>query len=266
MSILEVKKLQAGYAGHTVFCDIDVRIKKNKITTIIGPNGCGKSTLLKTMGRIIKPQKGEVLFDGRPLTHMNTMEIAKRLALLPQNPTAPAGLTAEELVRFGRFPHRMTGKDQMRRDEEAIRWAMEITKTTDFREREIAQLSGGERQRIWLAMVLAQETEVILLDEPTTYLDMVHQLEVLKIIQQLNLERQCSIVMVLHDINHAARFSHEIIAMKQGKIIADGTPAEVISTEVLRSVFNVEAKVLVQPIDGIPICYSYDTIPPEPVS
>lgn len=266
MSILEVKKLQAGYAGHTVFRDIDARIKKNKITTIIGPNGCGKSTLLKTMGRIINPQKGEVLFDGRPLTDMDTMEIAKRLALLSQNPTAPAGLTAEELVRFGRFPHRMSGKDQMIRDKEAIRWAMEITKTTDFREREISKLSGGERQRIWLAMVLAQETEVILLDEPTTYLDMVHQLEVLKIIQQLNLERQCSIVMVLHDINHAARFSHEIIAMKQGEIIASGSPVEVISTEVLRRVFNVEAKVLVQPVDGIPICYSYDTILPDNVS
>jgi len=260
MKMLEVKDLQAGYAGHTIFTHLNLAIEASKITTIIGPNGCGKSTLLKAIGRIIKPQQGEVLLSGVPIATMDTRDVAKRMALLPQNPVTPSGMTVEELVSYGRFPHQIRINQQTQVDRHAIKEALELTGTYVFRHRDVVQLSGGERQRVWLAMVLAQETEVILLDEPTTYLDMVHQLEVLKTIQRFNQERQCSIVMVLHDINQAARFSHEIIAMKQGEIIASGPPVAVIQADVLRKVFQIEAKVIVDAQTGIPVCYSYDHV------
>jgi iron complex transport system ATP-binding protein len=260
MSILKAEKLQAGYENHIVFQDLDFAVSTGKITTIIGPNGCGKSTLLKTMGRILKPRQGAVYLQGQDLSRLDTKMIARKLALLPQSPAAPGELKVEELVSYGRFPHRRRMQQPTANDQAIIEWAMEVTQVAPYRQRKIGNLSGGERQKVWLSMALAQETQILLLDEPTTYLDMSHQLEVLKIVEQLNRRQQCTVVMVLHDINHAARFSHEIVAMREGAIIASGTPMEVITPEVLRRVFQIEARVMIDEHNGAPVCFSYDTI------
>lgn len=260
MSILRVEKLEACYEKFTVFRNLDFTVKEGKVTTIIGPNGCGKSTLLKTMGRILKQKGGTVYLQGKDLKNLKTKAIAQKLALLPQNPVAPAELKVEELVSYGRFPHRKKMNQNSPGDKEAIEWAMKTTNIDSFRDREIGSLSGGQRQKVWLGMALAQETEILLLDEPTTYLDMAHQLEVLKIVEQLNRERKCTVVMVLHDINHAARFSHEIVAMKNGEIIACGSPVQVITKEILKKVFNIDARVMIDPQNGAPVCFGYDSV------
>lgn len=260
MSILRVEKLLAGYDKRIVFSELDYAVQEGKITTIIGPNGCGKSTLLKTMGRVIKHKQGTVYLREEEFSRMDTLQIARQLTLLPQNPVAPAELLAEELVAYGRFPHQRRMQYSRAEDQAVIHRAMAMTRTDAFCQREIGSLSGGERQKVWLAMALAQNTPILLLDEPTTYLDMVHQLEVLKIIRKINREQQCTIVMVLHDINQAARFSHEVVAMKEGRIIASGTPLEVITVDTLKEVFNIQARVMLDPLEGVPVCFSYDTI------
>jgi iron complex transport system ATP-binding protein len=260
MSILKVENLESCYENYRVFSDINLEIEEGKITTIIGPNGCGKSTLLKTMGRIIKPNLGVVYLKNENLSKMPTKKIAKTLALLPQNPVAPPELKVEELVSYGRFPHSKKMNKLTAKDKEIIEWAISITKISEFRHREIGYLSGGQRQRVWLAMALAQEAEILLLDEPTTYLDMAHQLEVLKIVEELNKEKNCTIVMVLHDINHAARFSHNIVAMKNGKIIASGSPNEIITKSILEEVFNINARILIDEEINAPVCFGYDNI------
>ncbi|MDU4962554.1 MAG: ABC transporter ATP-binding protein [Sporomusaceae bacterium] len=260
MSILKVENLQVGYGRRVVVQNLELSIRAGAITTIIGPNGCGKSTLLKTMGRIIQPQAGAVYLRGNDLRRLDTRQVAKQLTLLPQTPAAPPELKVEELVAYGRFPHRRGLRQTGDSDRQAIEQAMSLTRTLPFRQRPLGSLSGGERQKVWLAMALAQETDILLLDEPTTYLDMVHQLEVLKIIAQLNRERQCTVVMVLHDINHAARFSHEMVAMKAGKVVAAGSPRQIVSPEVLKEVFDIQAKVVYDPEDGVPICLSYDNL------
>ncbi|WP_461612018.1 ABC transporter ATP-binding protein [Clostridium sp. Marseille-QA1073] len=260
MSILEVNKLETCYENFKVFKDIDLEIEEGKVTTIIGPNGCGKSTLLKTMGRIIKSSSGAVYLRGENITKIHTKDIAKDLALLPQNPVAPPELKVEELISYGRFPHCKKMNKLTAKDKEIIDWAINITKVTDFKDREIGCLSGGQRQKVWLAMALAQETDILLLDEPTTYLDMSHQLEVLKIVEELNKERRCTVVMVLHDINHASRFSHNIVAMKGGKIIAVGKPEEIITKPVLKEVFNIEARIMIDEENGSPVCFGYDSL------
>lgn len=260
LSNLRVEKLQVGYERNIVFQELDFAVQTGKITTIIGPNGCGKSTLLKTMGRIIRQRSGSVYLYNEDMRSLDTREIARKLALLPQSPVAPNELKAEELVAYGRFPHLRQIQQSSAADAAAIEWAIKTAKITKFRYRQLGSLSGGERQKVWLAMALAQQTSILLLDEPTTYLDMVHQLEVLNIVRQLNQEQQCTIIMVLHDINHAARFSHQIVAMKGGKIIASGCPREIITPEVLRQVFQIEARIMADPRDGIPICFSYDNV------
>jgi iron complex transport system ATP-binding protein len=259
MSILRTEKLEACYEKFTVFNNINFEVEKGKITTIIGPNGCGKSTLLKTIGRIIKQKSGNVFLKEINMSKMNTKNIAKGLALLPQNPIAPSELKVEELISYGRFPHCKKISKLTAEDNKVVEWAMDITKIIDFREREIGSLSGGQRQKVWLAMALAQDTEILLLDEPTTYLDMAHQLEVLKIVEKLNKEKNRTIVMVLHDINHAARFSHKIVAMKSGKIVAEGKPKEIITREVLKEVFSIEARVMIDDQNNSPVCFGYDS-------
>jgi iron complex transport system ATP-binding protein len=263
MNILRVENLQVGYGSRMVVRELDLTVRAGTITTIIGPNGCGKSTLLKTMGRIIKQRSGAVYLRETDIRQLDTRQVARQLTLLPQNPVAPQELKVEELVGYGRFPHRRGLRQTTAEDRQAIDQAMQMTRTLPFRQRELGSLSGGERQKVWLAMALAQETEILLLDEPTTYLDMVHQLEVLKIIAQLNRERQCTVVMVLHDINHAARFSHEIVAMRDGRIVAAGSPRQIVSPEVLKAVFEIEARVVNDPQDDVPVCLSYDSLPAE---
>ncbi|TCK93332.1 bacillibactin ABC transporter ATPase protein [Natranaerovirga hydrolytica] len=258
--ILRTEKLETCYDHYTVFRDINFAVDKGKITTIIGPNGCGKSTLLKTIGRIIKNKSGAIYLKDRNINNIKTKKIAKDLALLPQNPIAPLELRVEELISYGRFPHCKKFSKLSKEDHDIIDWAMDITKVIDFRDRELGSLSGGQRQKVWLAMALAQDTEILLLDEPTTYLDMAHQLEVLKIVEELNKEKKRTIVMVLHDINHAARFSHKIVAMKSGRIIAEGDPNQVINQRVLKKVFNIDARVMVDEVIHAPVCFGYDTL------
>lgn len=260
MTILRAEQIESRYEQHTVFTDLNLSIQTGTVTTIIGPNGCGKSTLLKTMGRILKQSKGTIYLQDQALHAMSTREIAKQLAMLPQHPVAPTELTVEELISYGRFPHRKNLNKITGTDRDMIRWAMDITKTTRFKERSIGTLSGGQKQKVWLAMALAQETEILLLDEPTTYLDMAHQLEVLQIVEKLNKEHHCTIIMVLHDINHAARFSDDIIAMKDGEIMTTGSPKDIIEANVLRHVFEIEARVMIDPVSNAPVCYGYESI------
>ena len=260
MSILRADQVETSYDNHTVFKNLSLNIKEGSITTIIGPNGCGKSTLLKTMGRILKQKSGTVYLQGQNLNMLPTKSIAKQLSLLPQNPIAPDELSVEELISYGRYPHRKNLNKLTSEDKETIEWAMEITKTYSFRARNLGTLSGGQKQKVWLAMALAQNTEVLLLDEPTTYLDMAHQLDVLKIVEELNEKHHCTVIMVLHDINHAARFSHEIVAMKAGSIIAKGTPLEIITKNILKTVFQINARVMVDPQNGAPVCFGYESV------
>lgn len=259
-SMIRAESLTSGYEKATVFSGLDVSIKKGAITTIIGPNGCGKSTLLKTIARILKQQSGAVFLQEKDMKSISTKAIAKQLALLSQNPEAPLQLKVEELISYGRFPHRKNVGNLSSKDKQVMEWAMDITRTTAFRDREIAQLSGGQRQKVWLAMALAQETNILLLDEPTTYLDLAHQLEVLQIVARLNKEHQCTIIMVLHDINHAARFSHELIAMKAGEIVTVGSPNEILAKDVLKEVFHIDARIMIDPENGAPVCFGYDTL------
>lgn len=255
-----IEELTAGYEKAIIFENLSVKIAHGKVTTIIGPNGCGKSTLLKTIGRILKKEKGQIFLQEQDMQRFSTKEIAKRLAILSQSPAAPFQLKVEELISYGRYPHRKNVNQLSKKDKEMMEWAMEVTNTAVFRSRELAQLSGGQRQRVWLAMALAQETDILLLDEPTTYLDMSHQLEVLNIVQKLNREHQCTIVMVLHDINHAARYSDEIIAMREGVLIGHGSPAAIMTPELLKDVFHIQAKIMHDDELDVPICISYDVI------
>ena len=232
-SAFKIEDLITGYENLKILDGVSLTIEEKKITTIIGPNGCGKSTLLKTIGRILKKQGGKVEILGQNMDQLSTKEIAKKLALLAQSPSAPGELKVEELISYGRYPHRKNVNRLTKEDEEKIEWAMRITETMEFRDRELSQLSGGQRQRVWLAMALAQETDILLLDEPTTYLDMGHQLDVLNIVKELNEKYQCTVVMVLHDINHASRFSHRLIAMKKGEVVCCGTPEEIICPVIL---------------------------------
>lgn len=260
MSILKVDQLEVSYESSYVIRNLNLELEKGKVTTIIGPNGCGKSTLLKTMGRIIKQKHGTVFFKGKDLTSLNTKKVAQELAILSQSPLTPAELTVEALVAYGRYPYRKNLKELNAKDQKIIEWAMEVTQTIEFRHRALGSLSGGQRQKVWIAMAMAQETEILLLDEPTTYLDMAHQLEVLELIHYLNKKQNRTIVMVLHDINQAARFSDVMIAMKQGEIKKIGPPQEIITKPVLKEVFNIEARIMEDPIDQIPVCISYEKV------
>lgn len=255
-----MENLASGYEQVRVFEGLNLTIEEGKVTTIIGPNGCGKSTLLKTIGRILKKQQGKVFLQEQNMQNLSTKDIAKKLAILSQTPIAPGQLKVEELIAYGRYPHRNNVNRLTNKDEEMIEWALTVTNTMEYRNRELAQLSGGQRQRVWLAMALAQETNILLLDEPTTYLDMAHQLEVLDIVKGLNEHHSCTVVMVLHDINHAARYSDHLIAMRKGIIMQTGTPQEILSAEVMRKVFNIDARIMEDPVTNTPVCYGYEIL------
>ncbi|MED4018283.1 ABC transporter ATP-binding protein [Sutcliffiella cohnii] len=256
-------ELTIGYGEQLIVKDLTIEIPDKKITTIIGPNGCGKSTLLKAITRIISYQSGSVILDGENILKENTKELAKKMAILPQTPESTSGLTVGELVSYGRFPYQKGFGRLTKRDYEVIDWAIEVTGTTDFKYRTVDALSGGQRQRVWIAMALAQETEIIFLDEPTTYLDMAHQLEVLELLQQLNKEQSRTIVMVLHDLNQAARFADYIVALKNGSIVKAGTCEEIITSEVLREVFHIDALISNDPRTNKPICMTYNLLKGE---
>ena len=257
---LEVESIRVGYDDKTIVHDLSLQIPDGKITTIIGSNGCGKSTLLKAITRILKHESGQVILDGQNISKMKTKELAKELAILPQSPESAHGLTVEELVSYGRLPYQKGFGNLSQKDKEVIDWALQVTKTEDFRLQSVDALSGGQRQRVWIAMSLAQETDIIFLDEPTTYLDMAHQLEVLELLYKLNEEQGRTIVMVLHDLNQAARFSDYIVALSQGKLVKFGTAEEVMVPEVLKKVFNIDAVIGKDPRTNKPMCITYNLL------
>ncbi|KAF6579098.1 ABC transporter ATP-binding protein [Paenibacillus sp. EKM212P] len=254
---LKTANLDIAYEDRLIVEDLNVEIPQGKITALVGANGSGKSTILKTMARIMNPKGGSVLLDGKSIHKQSTREVAKQLAILPQNPTAPEGLTVTELVSYGRFPYQKGFGSMKAEDRKMVEWAIQVTGMSEFHDRPIDQLSGGQRQRAWIAMALAQDTDILFLDEPTTFLDMAHQLEVLHLLEYLNTSAERTIVMVVHDLNHAARYAQHMIAIKKGKAEAVGTPIEVMSPDVLREVFGIEADIVTDPRTGVPLCLPY---------
>jgi iron complex transport system ATP-binding protein len=250
---LRADTVTVGYGGEPVVRDLSLAIADGRVTTIVGPNGCGKSTLLRTMARLLRPTSGRVLLDGEPVHETSTKEVARRMALLPQSPIAPDGLLVRDLVGRGRHPHQRWFSQWSPGDEAIVEAALEMTDTTDLRDRALDQLSGGQRQRAWIAMTLAQDTELLLLDEPTTYLDLAHQVEVLDLVSRLNRERNRTVVMVLHDLNLAARYSDVIVVMKDGAVVCEGDPTDVFTPPMLAETFGLEADVLPDPRTGLPI-------------
>jgi ABC-type cobalamin/Fe3+-siderophores transport system ATPase subunit len=244
--------LDAGYptSEALVLSKLSLEIGDRDIVALVGPNGSGKSTLLRALARVLKPRRGTVYLDGRTMREWPTREVARRLALLPQGPTLESDLSVHELVWLGRSPHQGLLGLPRRKDEEAVRWAVQETGIASMTGRRLSELSGGERQRVWVAMALAQQPQVLLLDEPTTFLDLNHQLEVLDLIKYLNHEHGLTVVMVLHDLNQAARYAKRVVVLQEGEVFADGSPADVLTPETLREVFGVEGRVLPGP-DGI---------------
>ncbi|HEM6266661.1 TPA: ABC transporter ATP-binding protein [Streptococcus suis] len=257
MATISAKDLAVSYGQKTILSDLSIDFPTGKITSIIGANGCGKSTLLKSLSRIIPADKGAVYLDGKDMQQIPTKEIAQQLALLPQVQESLDGIRVYDLVSYGRFPHQNAFGRLTNLDREKIDWALEVTQTMEFAQASVQSLSGGQRQRVWIAMALAQDTDTIFLDEPTTYLDMHHQLEVLQLLRQLNQDNGKTIVMVLHDINHATRFSDCLIAMKGGQVLHKGSVDEVITVEHLRQIFDIEAEILPASHYGYPILATY---------
>ena len=260
MNSIVTCRLKVGYDGVIIVPGFDVELRKGKITSIIGANGCGKSTVLKAIGRILPAEGGTVIVNDVDIKTMKSRDVAKWLAILPQTPTAPGTLTCEELVAYGRYPYQKGMGRLTKEDRDVVSWALEATGMLEFRQREIACLSGGQRQRVWVAMALAQQTNIVLLDEPTTYLDLSHQLEVLEILKHLNREQGTTIVMVLHDLNLASRYSDYLLAMKDGQIARYGTPEEVMTRDVLAECFFIDGDVVTDRRSGKPVCLSYDLL------
>lgn len=257
MGIIDVNDIDVGYTNDLIIKDLSVSIPKNKITTIIGPNGCGKSTLIKTIGRVLKAKHGAVFLEGKSIHSLDTKNVAKRMAILPQTAEAPGGLSVFELVSYGQFPYRKGMGSLTEEDYAYIHWAIDVTGLSDLKDRPTDALSGGQRQRVWIAMALAQGTDILVLDEPTTYLDLAHQLDILLLLQRLNKEEGRTIIMVLHDLNHASRFSDYMIAMRDGAVVTKGSPTTVMTHENLNKVFQIEADLAVCPYSRNPICFSY---------
>jgi len=250
---LAAEALTLAYGDRVVIEGLDIEIPPGKITAIVGANGCGKSTLLRALARLVAPRSGQVLLDGQSLRGRPTKEIARTLGLLPQSPTAPEGIAVADLVGRGRHPHQKLLARWSERDYAVVAQALADTGIADLADRAVDELSGGQRQRVWIAMALAQETDVLLLDEPTTFLDVAHQIEVLDLLTDLNRDRGTTIVMVLHDINLAARYADHVFAVRSGRIVASGAPSEVITDTLIRDVFDLDSVVVPDPVSGAPI-------------
>jgi iron complex transport system ATP-binding protein len=251
--VLVGKGLHLTYDSVVVTEDLDVSIPRGEITMIIGPNGCGKSTLLKALSRMLRPQRGTVLLDGTDIHREPTKTVARRLGLLPQGPVAPEGITVADLVSRGRYPYQRLVRQWSRDDEVVVNEAMAATGVTQFAYRAVDELSGGERQRVWLAMVLAQQTQTLLLDEPTTYLDLAHQIEVLELCASIKDSRAMTIVVVIHELNLAIRYADNLIVMKGGQIQAVGSPGEIVTEELIESTFTLPCRLLDDPETGKPL-------------
>ena len=254
--ILQTKNLTVGYRDHKVIENIDLSIEQGKVYSIIGPNGCGKTTLIRTISRSIKPSDGTVLLDGQNIFKMSTRLVAQKVGILSQNNSTMSDITVRTLVQYGRFAHKKWWRGGSDEDTAIVDWALEKTGMTNYSNRRINSLSGGERQRAWIAMSVAQKPEILLLDEPTTYLDISHQLEIMDLVAKLNREEGITIVMVLHDINHAARYSDELIVLNDHHICRQGDPWSILKSDVLQSVFRVEAEITKDSENGTPIFYA----------
>lgn len=265
MSELRAARITLTYGDAPIVSELDLHIPEGLITTIIGPNGCGKSTVLRALARLLKPAGGSVLLDGQAIHSLPTREVARRLGLLHQQTAVPAGLTVADLARRGRYPHQSFLQPPSRRDAEAVERALELTGLTALRDQAVDRLSGGQRQRAWLALALAQETPLLLLDEPTTYLDVAHQLEVVELVRRLNAEEGRTIVMVLHDMNEAARVSHRIVALKDGRVLREGTPGAVLTPDLLAELYGVACDVHPHDALGQPFCLPRSAPPPAAV-
>ena len=260
MSCISTKNLNISYGNLDIVKDLNLDIPKGKITTIIGSNGCGKSTILKTIARIIQAKSGDIFVNNINIKEQSPKDLAKIMAVLPQSPQAPSGLTVEELISYGRFPHQKGFGKMKKEDEDIVTWALKSTGIEEFRERPMEALSGGQRQRAWIAMALAQQTEILILDEPTTYLDLAHQLEILKLLEELNRKQGTTIVMVIHELNNAARFADHMIGVKKGKVVCQGTAHEVMTKENLKELFNIDAEIVEDPRNNKPVCLTYDML------
>lgn len=262
MKGMQTQSLSLAYDRETIIKQLTLSIVAGQVTTLVGPNGCGKSTLLRGLARLLRPQTGEVLLDGKAIHTMPTKQLARQLGILPQGPTAPEGLTVYELVAQGRYPHQGFFQQWSVEDEAVTREAIAVTDMMAFADRPLDTLSGGQRQRAWIAMTLAQNTPILLLDEPTTFLDIGYQLEVMELIEHLNRERKMTILLVLHDLNQAARFSQRLIVLNGGVVVADGAPGDVLTKALLADVFKVQANIMIDPDSGSPVCLPYRTVSP----
>lgn len=248
-----VEKLTAGYDRKTILHDIDLKLLDGEISVIIGANGCGKSTLLKTMAKLIKPMSGEVILDGKTISKIPAKEFARTLGVLPQERVLPEGITVVDLISRGRYPHHSLLSSMSKADYEAVAEAMEMMDITAFANRDIEALSGGQKQRVWIAMALAQQTDILFLDEPTTFLDITYQVEILDLLTDLNRKYGTTIVMVLHDINLAVRYAEHVFALKEGVLIAEGKASSVITSELIKEVFALDCTVITDPVSGTPL-------------
>ena len=250
---LDLESVSLGYGDRTVVTDLDLRVPPGRITVIVGANASGKSTLLRAMARLLRPRSGRVLLDGKDLHRLPTKEVARTLGLLPQSPIAPEGIVVADLVSRGRHPHQQMFSRWTAEDDAAVAAALAATDTAELADRPVDELSGGQRQRVWIAMALAQETDLLLLDEPTTFLDVSHQVDVLDLLTDLNRERGTTVVMVLHDLNLAARYADHLVAVRHGVRYAAGPPDEVLTGETVEAVFGMRSRVLPDPVSGRPL-------------
>lgn len=253
-SRLQTAHLSLAYSGQVIIEDLEFVVPPGQMTILIGPNGCGKSTLLKGLARLLKPQQGQVLLDGHAIATLPTRALAQQLGILPQGPTAPSGLTVRDLVCQGRYPYQNWWQSWSAADEARVTDALQKTETDAIATRPLDTLSGGQRQRAWIAMVLAQDTDILLLDEPTTFLDWAHQIEILDLLANLNRQEQRTIALVLHDLNQAARYAEHLVVMHSGQIVAQGAPAAIMTETLIETVFNLPCKMIRDPVTGSPLC------------
>ena len=250
---LSADAVTLSYGDRTVVDGLSLDIAPGRITASVGANGCGKSTLLRALARLLRPREGRIVLDGAAVASRPTKEIARTLGLLPQSPVAPEGIAVSDLVGRGRHPHQRLLARWSPRDYEIVAEALEATGIADLADRSVDELSGGQRQRVWIAMALAQETDILLLDEPTTFLDVAHQVEVLDLLTDLSVSRGTTIVMVLHDLNLAARYADELVAMKEGRVHAIGAPSDVVTADLVEEVFGLANQITTDPVSGKPM-------------
>ena len=251
---LEAKQLTLAYDGAAIIRNLNLTIPVGKTTVLVGANGCGKSTLLRGLTRLLKPRSGQVYLDGKAIAKLKAKTVAKKMGMLPQSPVAPEGLTVKDLVAMGRYPYQSWLQQWSKEDDAQVAEALEITTMTELADRPLDSLSGGQRQRAWIAMVLAQDTDILLLDEPTTFLDLSHQVDLLDLLDELQSSKGKTIVMILHDLNLSCRYADYLVAIQQGKVYATGTPGQVMTEEMVKDVFNLECRIVPDPLSDTPMC------------